>query len=330
MISLKNKVLNSPSFVNFPLKEVCKSEFKVSGLSGSLRSFFISYLEENSEKPVVFISSDSESAERMYEDIQQLAPEQELRFIPKIENNPFDEKQPNPSLLKLKADALQSLLETEDGITIINSVALLEKSTSPEDLVDNQIYLENGKEIDFDELIQLFINCGFERKDIVEDVGQFSIRGGIIDIYTWNYDEPLRLEFFGDQLESIRYFNIISQRSINETDKITILPSLVQNQHSSSILDFLNEDSIFIVEDKIGLHELLKDYFQQIKQVYEKNIEQDIIFEEPLEKYLDFEEIESYLNDKNIIRMDLLSDEKIQTYKFDSSPPPTFAANINR
>jgi len=330
MISLKNKVFNSPSFVNFPIKEISNNEFKVLGLAGSLRSFFISYLEEKSEKPVIFISSNSESGEKLYEDIQQIMPEQTLRFIPKIENSPYDEKLPNPSLLKLKADALQSLLEIEKGITIINSVALLEKSTSPEGLVDNQIYLETGKEIDFEELILLLVNCGFERQDIVEDVGQFSIRGGIIDIYTWNYDEPLRLEFFGDQLESIRYFNIISQRSINETNKISILPNLVQSEHSSSILEFLNDDSVFVVEDKLGLYDSLNDYNQQIEQVYKNNIEQDIILEKPNEKYLGFDEIESYLNNKKLIRMDLISDEKMKSYKFESSPPPTFAANIKR
>ena len=240
MTNLKNKVFNSPSFANFPLEEVNKKEFQISGLTGSLRSFLITYLCENLEHPIVFVGSNSESAERLFEDIQQLTPEQHLRFIPKTENKPYDEKPPNPSLLKLKVDALQSLLEDEKGITIINSAALLEKSTSPERLVDNQIYLENGKEIAFNKLIELLINCGFERKEIVEDVGQFSVRGGIIDVYTWNYDEPLRLEFFGDQLESVRYFNIITQRSTNETDKIPILPRLVQSHQSTSLLDFIS------------------------------------------------------------------------------------------
>ena len=145
MISLKNKVFNSPSFVSFPFEDVSEKEFQVSGLTGSLRSFFVSYLNEKIEKPVVFISSNSGSAEKLYEDIQQILPEQILRFIPKIENNPYDEKLANPSLLKLKADALQSLLENEKGITIINSTALLEKSPSPEGLVDNQIYLGKWK-----------------------------------------------------------------------------------------------------------------------------------------------------------------------------------------
>ena len=330
MISLKNKVFKSPSFINFPLKDAGKIEIQVSGLTGSLRSFFVSYLNENKDLPLVFISNNSETAEKMYEDIQQIAPEEKLRFIPKIENNPYDEKQSNPSLLKLKADALQSLLETEKGITIINSIALLEKSASPEGLVDSQIYLENGKEIDFEKLIQLLINCGFERKDIVEDVGQFSVRGGIIDVYTWNYDEPFRLEFFGDQLESIRSFNIISQRSTNETDKITILPNITHNQNTASLFDFISEDSIFVVEDKLGLYESLQDYNLQIEQVYKQNIKQDIILNKPSEKYLGFDEIKSYLNNKNLVRMDLLSDEKIESYKFESSPPPTFAANIKR
>jgi len=330
MTNLKNKIFNSPSFINFPLKEVNEKEFQISGLTGSLRSFLITYLCENIDHPIVFIASNSESAERLFEDMQQLTPKQHLRFITKTENNPYDEKPPNPSLLKLKVDALQSLLENEKGITIINSVALLEKSTSPERLVDNQIYLENGKEIAFNKLIELLINCGFERKEIVEDVGQFSVRGGIIDVYTWNYDEPLRLEFFGDQLESVRYFNIITQRSTNETDKITILPSLVQGEQSTSILDFISDDSIFIVEDKLGLFESLKEYSFQIEQIYQTNFEQDIILDEPTERYLGFDKFKSYLNNKNLLRLDLLSDEKIESYKFDSSSPPTFAANINR
>jgi transcription-repair coupling factor (superfamily II helicase) len=330
MINLKNKIFNSPSFINFPIEKVNKYDIQITGLSGSLRSFLICYLQEKLKHPIVFISLNSESAEKLFEDIQQILPEQHSRFIPKIENNPYDEKAFNPSLLKLKADALQSLVESDTGITVITCNALIEKSLSPENLVDNQIYLEKGKEVDFNELIEVLINSGFDRKEIVEDVGQLSVRGGIIDVYTWNYDEPLRLEFFGDQLESIRHFNIISQRSTNETDKVTILPSLVKGNQSSSIFDYINSNSVFIVEDKIAIFESLKEYDSIVNQVYSSHLDQDIFLDKPSDRYLSFEQIESYLKNKKLLRLDLLSNEKVESYKFDSSPPPTFTANINR
>ena len=330
MINLKNIIFNSPTFIKFPLEKVNEIEMQIAGLAGSLRSFFVSYLNEKLNNPIVFITPDTESAERLYEDIQQIAPKQPVRFIPKTENNPYDEKPINPSLLKLKADALQNLIEDETGITIITANALIEKSLSPESLVDNQIYLQKGKEILFNDLIDVLITSGFERKEIVEDVGQLAVRGGIIDVYTWNYDEPLRLEFFGDQLESIRYFNIITQRSTNETDNITILPSLIKSKQTSSVFDYINEKSVFIVEDKIGIFESLKEYSSLINQVYQKNSEQDIILDKPSDRYLSYDKIKSYLNEKKLLRIDLLSDDSAELFKFNSSPPPTFAANIKR
>jgi transcription-repair coupling factor (superfamily II helicase) len=330
MISLRNKIFNSPSFVNFPIEKVKEIELKITGLTGSLKSFFISYLNKKLKNPIVFITSNSDSAEKLYEDIQQISPDQIVHFIPNIENNPYDEKLANPSLLKLKTDALQSFIENNNDITIITANALFEKSISPESLVDHQIFLENGKEIIFNNFIELLIKCGFKRKDIVEDVGQFSVRGGIIDVYTWNYDEPIRLEFFGDQLESIRYFNIITQRSINETNKITIIPSLIKNKHKSSVFDYINEKSVFVVEDTLGMFESLNEYFSNINHVYQTNLEQDIILDEPIDRYLDFDKIKMYLDKKKLIRLDILSDDNLESFKFNSSSPPTFAANIKR
>jgi transcription-repair coupling factor (superfamily II helicase) len=90
MIKLKNKIFNSPSFINFPLEKVSKDDIQITGLSGSIRAFLVTYLHEKLKNPIVFISSNSESAEKLFEDIQQILPEQHSRFIPKIENHPYD------------------------------------------------------------------------------------------------------------------------------------------------------------------------------------------------------------------------------------------------
>lgn len=330
MINLKNKVFSSSYFNAFPFNKVNLEEFQIHGLTGSLKSFFISFLQEKLKSPIVYITTNSESAEKVYEDIQQISSEQKLRFIPQTETNPYDEKPINPSLVKLKIDALQDLIENEIGITIITANALLEKIISPEDLIDHQIFLENSKEYNFNDLIELFTNSGFERQEFVEDVGQFSIRGGIIDIYTWNHDEPFRIEFYGDQIESIRNFNIISQRSTNVTNNITILPSIFNTKNSSSIFEFTSEETIFIVEDKSGIYDSLKNYYLHINQIYESNLKQDVHLDKPSDKYLEYEKAKSLLDNKKLIRFDLLSDKNIKSYTFESSPPPTFAANINR
>jgi transcription-repair coupling factor (superfamily II helicase) len=329
MISLKNRIFKSPSFVNFPFNKIGKNELHIAGMTGSLRSFFIVFILQKINIPIVYISSDADSAEKLFEDISLIDPDLALRFIPKIENHPYDEKPLNPSLLKLKVDALQSLIEGKKGITVINSLALLEKTIAPEELLDHQIYLQIGKEVNFEEFMNALIKGGFERTEFVEDVGQFSIRGGIIDIYTWNYDEPLRLEFFGDQIESIRFFNIISQRSTNKTDHITILPGL-GNQYSGSVLDYFEANSLLIIEDKVGLMESLNKYGKQVFSIFQENQKQEIIFEEPSERYLEIDEINSFFRNKTVIRFDLLSDSTAESYKFNSSPPPTFAANLKR
>lgn len=328
MQQIKEKIYCSSSFNNFPFDKINQTEIQLQGLIGSLRSFFVAYVNEKLAKPIIFITSDTDSGEQLYEDLQQILPGQAISFIPTTENKPYDENPTNPSLLKLKSEGLQNLIAIDNNITIITAKSLILKTISPENFIDRQIILEKSKDVKFENLIQLLTVAGFERVEIVEDVGQISVRGGIIDVYSWSYEDPVRLEFFGDTIESIRFFNVMTQRSLNETEQVTILPNLDNNQ--SSIIDYIPEKSIFFIEEKTAIFDQISDYLKNANEIYRSLVQQNIIPEKVQQKYLESQEIEDFINQKKTLRLDLLVNEKLFSYQFKASLPPTFASNLSR
>jgi len=330
MLKLKEKIFKSPSFVEFPLEKVAQIEIQLLGLTGSLKSFFVSFIAERINRPVLFLIADTDSAEKLYEDIQQISPELPVGYIPNVEQKPYEETTINPSLLQLKSEGLQNLIGRDKSITIITPSGLVSKTISPEQFIDNQIFLKKGKEIEFEGLIEFLVNSGYTRTDIVNDVGEISVRGGILDIYSWNYEEPVRLEFFGDTIESIRLFNVMTQRSMNELNEINILPNLINDELAGSIFDFIADNSIIIAENLVQFYDQIEEYLSIAEQNYSQSLERNVFHAEPVKKYLSLNEIESRLKIEKLLRLDLISDEKLFSYQFKSAPPPTFAANIGR
>ena len=126
--------------------------------------------------------------------------------------------------LQEREAALNKALSECPLLTICPLEALLKKLPDPKDLEENYLILKKGNEYNFDDLIKTLINYGYERADLTESVGQFSVRGDIIDIFPIVESAPIRVDFFDEEIESISYFDELSQRSISQIDEITLTP----------------------------------------------------------------------------------------------------------
>ena len=207
---LKNKIYETAVFSEFRLPAKTGKRVTAEGLKGSLRTFLLTYLVDKLNKTVVFFTHDADSAEKMRDDLEVLLPAEQVVFLPATERAVYDDHDPNPSLVKLRLETLQFLINGGKGVVVSPFSGFMERVPSPEKFVDGQYLLKKNSTFIFQSLHESLHQIGYERTDIVEDVGHYAIRGGIIDIFPWTKSDPVRIEFFGDTIESIRTFNVPS------------------------------------------------------------------------------------------------------------------------
>jgi len=218
-------------------------------------------LAEHFNKSLAYISADPKKSERFYEDIIEFKGTESAAFFPELNQHPFEHRKPNPGRISLRVEALAKLAESKIVISSISGLALIDKLPDPDKVKKSCFTLNTGEEYDLEFLIEELSELGFQRVDIVDQMGEFAVRGGIVDVFSWTGESPHRLEFWGDVIESIRTFDVLTQRSVEKVGSTEILGTdsdFVEN--IGSIFDYINNAIIWIDEPHI-LENRLKDQF---------------------------------------------------------------------
>lgn len=252
----------------------------LTGLGGSSKAFILSNLRKRVKGPFLIIVPHLRNAQTLFEDITFFDKDLEplLSLFPQWESLPYDEISPHPEILRQRIKSLYSILRNSEQIIVISPIkAIMQKVISPHELEGSVSHLYKNKEIDREMFIRFLIDKGYNRVKIVEERGDFSVRGGIIDLYTPFYENPVRLEFYGDRLESIRRFDIETQRSISDgfLDEVIILPARdISNapfsMPLSNIFDFLGKDGVIFIEEGEDVKNEMIAYSNMIEDRYEK------------------------------------------------------------
>lgn len=199
------------------------SVIEAHGVSDTQKALLTASLSKEFNKPVVVVTHNEVAARKLYEDISYFAKElAELYPAGEMIFHKIDARSNDIRQQRLKV--IVETLDKKPKIICASVEALLNKLVYPEYIHSMKKYIRLGDSIAINSLMEFFIHAGYERVDMVEGKGQFSIRGGIIDFYPSSEDYAIRLELFGDEVDSIRYFDIISQRSIEKIKNITITP----------------------------------------------------------------------------------------------------------
>lgn len=160
--------------------------------------------------------------------------------------------------------SLSAMINGEKSIIIAAAVEAAQKISAPSSIKDHLYKFELGSEIERREVLEVLQDLGYERVDQVERSGHFSVRGDIVDIYPINEIHPVRIEFFGDEIDSIRLFDVDSQRSIETLESQSVFPVAVKGSKNSSVLSYLDHGIVFYDEPQRG-EESLKQFFKEEK-----------------------------------------------------------------
>jgi len=244
------------------------SKVHLKGLIGSAASLIPSGVIENSSVPHLFVLNDKEEAAYFLNDLQSIFPSgYRILFFPETHRLPYQLEKTDNSNIQLRAEALTQLNKRVSKTIIITyPAALREKVVTKKNLRSHTFDLEVGKEYDLEKLNEKLFDHEFERVDYVFEPGQFSIRGGIIDIFSFANDHPYRVEFFGDEVDSIRTFNPVDQLSIAQIQNFSVVPNIRKRMLSegrANFLEFIGEESVIWIKD----YQLLLD---QVEKEYEK------------------------------------------------------------
>ena len=202
-----------------------RQEMAVTSLAGAARSLFISLLSDRSECPLLVITDTYETADSFRQDLALFLQKADVHFFPHWDTIPYDNQSPDKDVVAVRFQALRQILGRQTKVIVTTVNALMRQIMPPQVFAENCYLIKAAETYRREELLEKLVTMGYVRVDLVEEKGEFSVRGEIIDLFPVTESNPLRLDFFDDELESIRFFDVESQRSLESITEIPVLPA---------------------------------------------------------------------------------------------------------
>ncbi len=246
------------------LKRDGEKRLRLRGLLGSQTAFIVVTLYQLTQRPILIIADDKEEAAYLQNDISTILPKGEALFFPDSYRRPKGFDKLNRNNVLQRTETVSKLVGRATNLPIIITYpeAIFEKVVAPKSLESSAIKVKVGERLDVKFLVEVLIDYGFDFVDFVYEPGQFSVRGGIIDIYSYGNQFPYRVELFDEEVESIRTFDPTSQLSTQRISFVTIVPNVntqfEQNQ-KADLFDVLPEDTLVWIHDVALILDRLQD-----------------------------------------------------------------------
>jgi transcription-repair coupling factor (superfamily II helicase) len=262
----------------------------IKGLQGSSDAMVAASLYNQTNDCYLYILNDQESAGYFYHDLAQILGQDKVLFFPSAYKRAIKYGQIDPANEILRTEALSILQSTNKHFIIVSyPEAIAEKVASKSALEENTLHIQAGKEIDRTFISDTLDKFKFEYVDYVYEPGQYAIRGSIIDVFSFSSEYPYRIDFFGDEVNTIRTFEIESQLSKDRMEHIQIIPDMQQaDLQRESFLDILSQQSIIGFKDynwvKVKIDATYEDVLLLDNPEYDTNFRNKLINGEYFEK----------------------------------------------
>ncbi|WP_339283942.1 transcription-repair coupling factor [Oceanobacillus sp. FSL K6-3682] len=251
-------------------------EQMVAGLSGSARSLLLSTIYQSMNRPLLIVTHQLAQAQQLYDDLAELTNDEGVYLYPVNELIASEMAVASPELRAQRIEALTAWTRKDKGI-LIAPVAALKRMLPPKSYWNKyQLLFQVGKDIEMEVYLRSLVEMGYESTSMVTAPGEFSQRGGIIDIYPITEKHPIRIELFDEEVDSIRFFDAESQRSLDKVEEVTINPAtelLIDRQEMLKVAERLEDalsDTLKKVKkpaDREDLVEIIGQDIEQFKQL---------------------------------------------------------------
>ena len=244
------------------------------GLSGSALSFVITETFRTSNRPFLLILEEKEEAAYYLNDLELLLNRDDVLFYPGSYRRPYQIEETDNANVLMRAEVLNRINSRKKPAVIVTYPdALFEKVVTRKELDKNTLKVKTGDQLSLDFLNEVLFEYRFLRVDFVTGPGEFSVRGGIVDVFSFSHDEPYRIEFFGDEIDSIRTFDVETQLSTGKVKNIAIIPNVADKhmqESRESFLQYISGGTAVFLKNRELMLGRLGDLFEKAETSFNK------------------------------------------------------------
>ena len=304
------------------------SKLHLTGLLGSGFSFVTRSLFTQTELPFLLVFNNKEEAAYYLNDMEQLVGEKDVLFYPASFRRPYQIEETDNANVLLRAEVLNRINSRKKPAVIVTyPEALFEKVVTRKELDKNTLKVAVNDKISIDFINEVLFEYEFKRVDFITEPGEFSVRGGIVDVFSFSNDNPYRIEFFGNEVESIRTFDVATQLSIETKKKITIIPNVENSffqENRESFLDYISPQTVIFIQNTELLLADLDKHFGKAEEAFAK-LSQEIKRATPEQLFLNQASFIKRALDFSVVEWGSKAIFKTsKTFPFHFQPQPSF------
>lgn len=250
------------------------SQLHLKGVVGSSASFIA---ERLSAKHTLLVLTDTDENARFLKSDLSIIADSDVVYFPATNHKPYDSGQiQDTSLLVQRSEALQQIQSNKHSLVVSSAEAIFDKVAPPSQINEVSIKIIRGADRDPDMLREELVDQGYQPVRFVDQPGEFAVRGGIMDIFPFTGEYPIRLEFFGDEVESIREFDASSQRSISFMNEVKIVPDLTNlpDVEKKNVLSYFDDDVVLFIKDQPIVESIFDKKFEIAEAAFAEADEQ--------------------------------------------------------
>ena len=318
-----------------------QQDISVSGLVGSSVSLAIAEVFGTSGLPFLLIFNDKEEAAYHLNDLENLLGDNNVLFYPGSYRRPYQIEETDNANVLLRSEVLNRINSRKKPALIVTyPEALFEKVVTRKELERNTLKIAINDQLSIDFVNEVLFEYRFKRTDFVTEPGEFSVRGGILDVFSFSNDEPYRIEFFGNDVDSIRTFDVETQLSLEQVKKVSIIPNVDASTALSikmSFLEYINSKTVVFLKNEELFSSAIDNLFKKATEAFNA-IDSEIKRAKPSQLFCTSQLLMQQLNDftkvqlKNTLRQpfDKLSvTNQGDTIEFHTKPQPSFNKQFN-
>ncbi|MCH9633872.1 MAG: Transcription-repair-coupling factor [Chlamydiae bacterium] len=263
------QLLQNSSLASFELAIQSEENLSIENLWATPKALIAALAHRFTSKNILLITS-GQDEERTLVDLPNFTTSPVMQW-PAWETLPGENSEPSPDIVGERASILNHLLKSKTSSFVVANLSAILTPLAPKEIFKKlHLNFKKGKELEFGQLLEKLLKLGYERVPLVNDKGQFALRGGILDVFSSAETEPFRVEFFGNEIESIRTFDPISQKSVALLDEFSLLPNkerelLQKCQEKTSLLSYLGENTLIILDRPDQLTNRYKELIEGIE-----------------------------------------------------------------
>lgn len=306
----------------------------INGLAGSSVACYAASVIHDRDETHLFILNDKEEAAYFLNDLQNILDQpNHLHFFPESSRLPYQVEKTDNANVVARAEVLEKINRHQNQLWIVTyPEAVYEKVIHKKTLREQTLILQKDHQYVMDELNDQLLQWGFSRVDFVYEPGQFSIRGGILDIFSFVNDLPYRIEFFDDEVDQIKEFDPVTQRSTKNMDRLVVVPNVENKKQITvreSFLEYIPEDTKIWCKDLEFTKNTIAKKYEKAVEVYQ-DLPKEVSHSAPADLFLNADRFETLFQGFQYISFAVQKPKVAQEVNFNTQPQPSFKKNFDR